>query len=104
MASSLNGRGTRWNRAASEAYTAAWNEDAEKMAAVVAELASLPDQYTVDPDQPLFGRGLGLDSVDVLELSLRVELEFGARLTSEDIGALGSINSIVERIRAIATG
>jgi len=34
-----------------------------------------PDE--IDPDAPLFGTGLGLDSVDAVELVVSLETEFG---------------------------
>lgn len=32
----------------------------------------------IDPDEPLFGEGLGLDSIDALELGLALKKRFGA--------------------------
>ena len=37
-----------------------------------------PDQ--IDDDAPLFGEGLGLDSIDALELVLGVEQVFGVKI------------------------
>ena len=37
-------------------------------------------------DAPLFGEGLGLDSVDALELVVALEKEFGIRIKSNEIG------------------
>jgi acyl carrier protein len=34
----------------------------------------------IDPDTPLFGTGLGLDSVDAVELVVAAESEFGLRI------------------------
>jgi acyl carrier protein len=54
-------------------------------------------------DAPLFGPdGLGLDSVDVLELVLEIERSFGVKIEDQDTGmqALRSINSIADFIRA----
>ena len=38
----------------------------------------------VDPDARLFGEGLGLDSLDMLELSMAVEQKYGVKLRSDD--------------------
>ena len=38
----------------------------------------------IDPDAPLFGEGLGLDSIDALELSMAVSKAYGVRLSSDD--------------------
>ena len=32
----------------------------------------------IDPDAPLFGQGLGLDSIDALELALAVSQRYGS--------------------------
>jgi acyl carrier protein len=51
---------------------------------------------------PLFAEGLGLDSIDVLELVLEIERTFGAAITDEQTGmqVLKSVDSIAEFIRA----
>jgi acyl carrier protein len=40
----------------------------------------------IDEQEPLFGEGLGLDSVDALELVVAVEKEFGIKIKSNEIG------------------
>ena len=47
---------------------------------------------------PLFGEGLGLDSIDVLELVLELERSFGVKITDEQLGrrVLRSVKTIVE--------
>lgn len=49
-------------------------------------------------DSPLFGSGLGLDSVDALEIAIAVETEFGVPITDEDLHAFRSINTVVDFI------
>jgi acyl carrier protein len=39
---------------------------------------------TVDPDGRLFGEGLGLDSIDLLEVALAVSQKYGFQLRSDD--------------------
>jgi acyl carrier protein len=39
---------------------------------------------SIDPDAPLFGDGLGLDSIDALELSLAISRNYGVTISSED--------------------
>ena len=44
------------------------------------------EDVTVDdipPDQPLFGQGLGLDSVDALELALALQKRYDIRIASD---------------------
>ncbi len=38
----------------------------------------------IAPDAPLFGEGLGLDSIDALELALAISREYGLELRSDD--------------------
>lgn len=38
----------------------------------------------IDPDDALFGSGLGLDSIDALELALAVSKEYGVTISSDD--------------------
>lgn len=38
----------------------------------------------IDPDAPLFGEGLGLDSLDALEMALAVSKTYGFQLRSDD--------------------
>jgi acyl carrier protein len=40
-----------------------------------------PDQ--IAPDAPLYGEGLGLDSIDVLEVALEVSKRYGLQLRSD---------------------
>jgi len=38
----------------------------------------------IEPDAPLFGDGLGLDSIDVLELALVISKRYGFQLRSDN--------------------
>ena len=38
----------------------------------------------IDPAMPLFGDGLGLDSIDILEVALEVSHRYGFQLRSDD--------------------
>ncbi len=53
-------------------------------------------------DVSLFGDGLGLDSIDVLELVLEIERTFGVSITDEQTGnrVLRSVDSIAGFIEA----
>ena len=62
------------------------------------DLPISPDWIT--DDQPLVGRGLRLDSVDMLELMLGIEAEFGVSITDDETGVFGSISGVVERIES----
>ncbi len=38
----------------------------------------------IDPEAPLYGEGLGLDSIDILEMSLAISKIYGVQLRSDD--------------------
>ncbi len=42
------------------------------------------DAGSIDPAAPLYGDGLGLDSIDILELALVVSKQYGFQLRSDD--------------------
>jgi len=50
----------------------------------------------IDSEQPLFGDGLGLDSVDALELVVAMEKRFGIKIRSDEIepGAFASVAAL----------
>ena len=52
----------------------------------------------IDDAAPLFGEGLGLDSIDALELVLGIEKEFGIKVQDEEVGvkAFASVNALCE--------
>ncbi len=53
----------------------------------------------IDDEQPLFGdEGLGLDSIDALELVLGVEQELGVKIDDEEVGsqALESVAALAD--------
>jgi acyl carrier protein len=51
-------------------------------------------------DAPIFGEGLGLDSIDALELVVLVEERFQVAIPDEEVGrrAFASVNALVEFI------
>lgn len=56
----------------------------------------------IDDAAPLFGDGLGLDSIDALELVIGIEKEFGVRIQDEEVGtkAFASVNALVDFLRS----
>lgn len=54
----------------------------------------------VSDNQPLFGRGLEMDSLDSLEIVVMVNNEFGVSVNDDDIEAFGSINALVDFVEA----
>jgi acyl carrier protein len=59
-----------------------------------------PDE--IDPDTLLFGSGLGLDSIDAVELLVCLAADFGVKLPNSAVGRaeLRSVNSLVDLVLA----
>jgi acyl carrier protein len=61
----------------------------------------------IDPEAPLFGDGLGLDSIDVLEIALAISQTYGVQLRSDDennaeiFRSLRSLNIDIQTRRTI---
>lgn len=57
-------------------------------------------------DNPLFGDGLGLDSVDALELAIEIEKQYGVRITQEetDRQAFASVAALAEFVKGRGGG
>jgi acyl carrier protein len=53
-------------------------------------------------DQPIFVEGLGLDSIDALELVVLIEEHFGIAIPDEEVGksAFASIDALADYISA----
>ena len=75
---------------------------AEIKQAIVRSLRLPIKAADIGDDVPLFGEGLGLDSIDVLELVLELERAFGASITDEETGTrvLRTVNTIREFVQA----
>lgn len=71
-------------------------------------VTSLNLEVTADeigPEAPLYGEGLGLDSIDILELSLAISKTYGVQLKSDDadnnkiFSSLRSLNEHIQQHR-----
>jgi acyl carrier protein len=104
----------RYNSALSKAKRACQGMDRIKiMSAQERELAELIvttlnldlSAEEVDPDAALYREGLGLDSIDILEIALAVSKTYGFQLRSDDsdnikiFSSLRSLNEHVQRSR-----
>jgi acyl carrier protein len=58
---------------------------------------------TIDPQAPLYGEGLGLDSIDILEVALVVSKRYGFQLKSGDEDNLRIFASLANLADHIAT-
>jgi acyl carrier protein len=70
--------------------------------AIVRSLRLTMAPQDIQDDVALFGEGLGLDSIDALELVLELERTFGVVISDEQMGnrVLRSVNSIAQFIEA----
>jgi acyl carrier protein len=69
---------------------------------IVERLKLEVEPASIADDQPLFGDGLGLDSIDALELVLGIEQAFGVKVEDEEMGekALSSVNALADFVVA----
>ena len=64
------------------------SDDERELAQLLVESLNLEDVAAadIDPEAPLFNAGLGLDSIDALELSLAISKRYGLQLRSDNDG------------------
>jgi acyl carrier protein len=64
------------------------------------------DAGEIDPEEPLFGDGLALDSIDALELALAITQKYSVQLKADDanvkevFGSLRSLSAYIAEHRA----
>ncbi|MBK8254262.1 MAG: acyl carrier protein [Polyangiaceae bacterium] len=60
------------------------------------------DPDSIDPDTPLFGTGLGLDSVDAVEMVVSLEDTFGLKLPDDALGrrVMRTVGKLVDLVLA----
>ncbi len=51
---------------------------------LVSSLNLALDPVSIDPEEPLFREGLGLDSIDMLEIALAISQHYGIQIRSDD--------------------
>ncbi len=85
---------------------AASTEEKELAQLIVAALNLEIKAEEIDPEAPLYGDGLGLDSIDILELSLAISKAYGVQLKSDDadngkiFSSLRSLNQHIQQRRS----
>ncbi|WP_290439582.1 MULTISPECIES: phosphopantetheine-binding protein [Paraburkholderia] len=83
------------------------NKLEEELAALIVGELNLEDVQldTVTADTPLYGDGLGLDSIDILEIALLISKKYGFELRSDNpdnqkiFATLGALAAYVEAHR-----
>lgn len=79
-----------------------------EVAELLVECLNLEDisAAEIDPDAPLFGDGLGMDSIDVLEVALSVGKKYGVQLKADSPDnnrIFGSLRQLSDHIAAQRT-
>ena len=79
----------------------------EQLKAQIIEALNFEDMTPadIDTDAPLFGEGLGLDSIDALELIMLMDREYGIKLADPKTGKeiFQSVRKMAEYIQAHRT-
>ena len=81
-------------------------QEAELARLLVSTLSLEMPADEIDPAAPLYGEGLGLDSIDILEMSLVVSQQFGVMLRADDsnnvqiFSSLRSLNAFIQANRS----
>jgi acyl carrier protein len=81
---------------------------ADELKRLIVDVLTLEDVSAaeIETDAPLFGAGLGLDSIDALELAMALEKRYGVRFAADDpknrqiFASVGSLAEHIERVRA----
>jgi acyl carrier protein len=78
----------------------------EELKVQIIETLALEDvtPEDIDPEAQLVGGDLGIDSIDVLELVMMVEKEYGVVIDSKELGAqvftsLGALGAYIQKTR-----
>ncbi len=77
----------------------------QEVAELIVDVLNLEDVAPddIDLDAPLFNEGLGLDSIDALELSLEISQRYGFQIKSDDPDidkVFGSLRQLAETIES----
>jgi acyl carrier protein len=75
-------------------------DEERKLACLIVEVLNLEDiqPEDIDPEEPLFDGGLGLDSIDALEIAVAVAANYGVHLKAED----EETRSVFSTLRSLA--
>lgn len=79
-----------------------------EVAELLVECLNLEDTTAdqIPPDAPLYGDGLGMDSIDVLEVALAVAKKYGVQLRADspdNARIFGSLRQLTDHIAAQRT-
>jgi acyl carrier protein len=81
--------------------------EAELARLIVVTLNLEVPEAEIDPAAPLYGEGLGLDSIDMLEIALAVSQAYGVKLRADDknnteiFSSLRTLNDFIQAHRGL---
>ena len=87
--------------------TANMNDEERELAELIVTALNLETPAAeIVPEAPLYGEGLGLDSIDILEIALAVSKRYGVQIRSDDsentqiFASLRSLNEHIQQQRS----
>ena len=87
--------------------TTTMNDEERELAELIVTALNLETPAVeIVPEEPLYGEGLGLDSIDILEIALAVSKRYGVQIRSDDseneqiFASLRSLNEHVQQQRS----
>ena len=78
------------------------DEERELAEVIVSALNLEIPAADIQPEAPLYGEGLGLDSIDILEIALAVSKRYGVQIRSDDsenVQIFTSLRSLSEHVQ-----
>jgi len=80
-----------------------------EMKELIVEALMLEDVTSeeIETDAPLFGEGLGLDSIDALELAIAIDRKYGVKIRAEDENTreiFRSVGTLAAHVAAARSG
>lgn len=79
------------------------NDDERELAELIVTSLNLEIPASdIQPEAPLYGEGLGLDSIDILEIALAVSKRYGVQIRSDDsenVQIFASLRSLNEHVQ-----
>lgn len=75
--------------------------DEHRLARLIVDVLDLEEVLPegIDPNAPLFGDGLNLDSIDALEIAVAVAKDYGVHLKAED----QEVRAVFASLRSLST-
>ena len=84
-------------------YVATMTEEERELAELIVSALNLETAVEeIDPQAPLYREGLGLDSIDILEIALAISRKYGVQIRSDDsdnVAVFRSLRTLSEHVQ-----